>query len=142
MPIQGAGPGLRGSADRGGPHAARLRGLNLERALAFALERAGTFTRPGLAEPTRLSAPTVGSLATHLLRDGLFRDLGTGPSSGGRRPSYMEFNARHAFVAGIDLGPARTRLAVADLRGEPLLQRDMATPGRRGPGALLADIAA
>jgi len=142
MPTDGAVPGLRESADGGGSHAARLRGLNLERVLAFAIERAGTFTRAELAEATSLSAPTVGSLATHLIRDGLFRDLGTGPSSGGRRPSYMEFNARHAFVGGIDLGPTRTRLAVADLRGEPLLQRVVATPGRRGPGGLLAGIAA
>ena len=54
----------------------------------------------------------------------------------------MEFNARHGFVAGIDLGPTRTRLAVADLRGERLAHRIVPTPAGLGPAALLARMAA
>jgi glucokinase len=53
----------------------------------------------------------------------------------------MEFNARHGYVAGIDLGPTRTRLAVADLRGERLADRIMPTPVRLGPAALLSRVA-
>ena len=92
-------------------------------------------------EATSLSAPTVGSLAAHLIREELVTDLGTAPSRGGRRPSLMEFNAQHGFVAGIDLGPTRTRLAVADLRGEVLTHRLVPTPQERGPAALLTRIA-
>ena len=40
----------------------------------------------------------------------------------------MEFNARHGFAAGIDLGPTKTRLAVADLRGERLAHKVIPTP--------------
>jgi glucokinase len=40
----------------------------------------------------------------------------------------MEFNARHGFVAGIDLGPTRTHLGVTDLRGELLARRIVPTP--------------
>ncbi|MGH9390741.1 MAG: ROK family protein, partial [Vicinamibacteria bacterium] len=119
---------------------ARLRGLNLERVLAIAMERRGPFTRGELMEGTGLSAPTVGSLAEHLIKSGLVRDLGAGPSRGGRRPTFMEFNARHGFVAGIDLGPTRTRLAIADLRGELLAERVIPTPNR-GPAALLSHLA-
>jgi glucokinase len=54
----------------------------------------------------------------------------------------MEFNARHGFVAGIDLGPTRTRLSVADLRGEPLAHRIVPTPAGIGPEALLSRMAA
>lgn len=90
-------------------------------------------------EETGLSAPTVGSLAGHLIKSGLIRDLGAGPSRGGRRPTFMEFNARHGYVAGIDLGPTRTRLAVADLRGELLTERVVATPSR-GAAALLSHL--
>ena len=53
----------------------------------------------------------------------------------------MEFNARHGFVAGIDLGPTKTRLAVADLRGERLAHRVMPTPTDLAPRALLARLA-
>ena len=99
------------------------------------------FTRAELIAATGLSAPTVGSLVSHLIRSGVVRELGTGPSRGGRRPSFMEFNARHGYVAGIDLGPTRTRLSVADLRGEPLAHRIVPTPAGIGPEALLSRLA-
>jgi len=118
-----------------------LRGINLESVLAIAMDRDGPFTRTEVIEATGLSAPTVGSLVSHLIRSGLVKDLGAGPSSGGRRPSFMEFNARYGFVAGIDLGPTKTRLAVADLRGERLAYRVVATPPGLDPGELLSRLA-
>jgi len=125
---------------RGGT--ARLRRANLERALAFAVDHAGPFTRGDLTEATGLSAPTAGRLVAHLIRRGLVRDLGAGPSRGGRRPSLMEFNARYGFVAAIAVGADRTRLAVADLGGERLAQRAMRTPRELHPKALLSRVAA
>jgi predicted NBD/HSP70 family sugar kinase len=129
-------PSVEGARD-----AAHLRRLNLERVLAAAIAREGPFTRAELIEATGLSAPTVGSLATSLIRAGLLTDLGSGPSRGGRRPGHMEFNRRHGFVAAIDLGPTRTRLAVADLRGELLLRRVVSTPEDKEPRALLNALA-
>jgi glucokinase len=122
-------------------HAGHLRPLNLDRVLAFAIDRPGPFTRAEVIAATRLSAPTVGTLCAHLIERGVVTDLGTGPSRGGRRPSSMEFNARHRFVAGIDIGPTKTRLAVADLRGEPLNLRVVATPTDCGPAELLSQLA-
>ena len=122
-------------------NAAHLRRLNLERVLAAAIAREGEFTRAELIEATGLSAPTVGSLAASLIRTGLLVDLGSGPSRGGRRPGHMEFNRRHGLVAVIDLGPTRTRLAVADLRGEVVLHRVINTPDDKEPRALLNTLA-
>jgi predicted NBD/HSP70 family sugar kinase len=128
-------------ADPGARNAAQLRRLNLERLLSVVVDQAGSFTRAELTEATGLSAPTVGSLVADLIRSGVVRDLGAGPSRGGRRPSFMEFNARHACIGGIDLGPTRTRLAVADLRGEPLAHDVIATPSRLAPETLLSRLA-
>ena len=128
-------------ADAGARHAAHLRPLNLDRVLTFAIERLGTFTRAEVIEATGLSAPTVGKLCDHLIRRGVVTDLGAGPSRGGRRPASMQFNARHRFVAGIDIGPTKTRLAVADLRGEPLQHRVVATPNHGRPEEVLSRIA-
>jgi glucokinase len=122
-------------------NAIHLRRLNLEKVLGLVMDRAGSFTRAELIEASGLSAPTVGSLVLHLIRSGVVRDLGTGPSRGGRRPSFMEFNARHGFIAGIDLGPTRTRLAVADLRGEPLAHDVVATPSKLPAEKLLQSLA-
>ena len=133
----------RGVAHQGsGGDSGHLRRLNLDRVLVVAMDRPDSFTRAELIEATGLSAPTVGSLVSHLIRSGVVRELGAGPSRGGRRPAFMEFNARHGFVAGIDLGPTRTRLSVADLRGEPLAHRIVPTPAGIGPEALLSRMAA
>jgi len=105
------------------------------------MAREGPFTRAELIEVTGLSAPTVGTLASHLIRSGLLTELGAGPSRGGRRPARMEFNAHHGFVAGIDLGPTRTHLGIADLRGELVTRRVVATPQKKDPEALLAALA-
>jgi glucokinase len=125
---------------RGG-HAGHLRRLNLERVQAFAMDRPTPFTRAELIQATGLSAPTVGSLVSHLIHRGLVTDLGPGPSRGGRRPFFMEFNARYGFVAGIALGPIRTQLGLADLRGERLAHLVMPTPSKLSPSALLAHVA-
>src|SRR5437867_10082780 len=122
-----------GSHAAGARHAAHLRALNIDRVLSVAMDRPGTFTRAELIEATGLSAPTVGSLTSHLIQTGVITDLGTAPSRGGRRPALMEFNARHGYIAGIDLGPTRTRLAVADLRGQPLAREIIATPSTDSP---------
>jgi glucokinase len=121
--------------------AAHLRRLNLERVLAAAIARDGAFTRGELIAVTGLSAPTIGSLAGQLIRSGLLTDLGTGPSRGGRRPARMEFNSRHGFVAGVDLGPTRTRIGLADLRGEIITRQIVATPQDSDPVALLQRLA-
>jgi glucokinase len=53
----------------------------------------------------------------------------------------MQFNARYGFVAGIDIGPTRTRLGLADLRGQLITHRIVSTPGDLDPPRLLATIA-
>ena len=46
-------------------------------------------------------------------------------------------NAGYGFVAGIDVGPSRTRLGLADLRGELLARRVLPTPRDAAPRTLL-----
>src|SRR6187397_756103 len=63
------------------PHGPRgdsghLRRLNLDRVLVVAMDRPDSFTRAELIEATGLSAPTVGSLITSLIRHGVVRELG------------------------------------------------------------------
>ncbi|HSD29716.1 MAG TPA: ROK family transcriptional regulator [Vicinamibacteria bacterium] len=123
-------------------HAGHLRTLNLERVLAVAMDRPAALTRQELGDATALSAPTISILTADLLRRGLLRDIGTAPSRGGRRAHLVEFNAGHAVVLGIDLGSVRTLVAAADLRGEILARRTMATPAGAAPSALLARVAA
>ena len=119
---------------------AHVRALNIDRVLRIAVDRPGAFTRAELIQATGLSAPTVGSLTSHLIQQGVLTDLGTAPSRGGRRPGLMEFNSQHGFVGGIDLGPTRTRLGVADLRGHQLAMRIVATPTHVAPAGLMDEV--
>jgi glucokinase len=119
-----------------------LRHLNLERLLVAAIARSEPFTRAEMTEDSALSAPTVGALTVQLIRAGLLRHVGTGPSRGGRRPSFMEFNARYGVVAGVAVSPTKIRIALADLRGERLIARSWAMPAGLPPVALLGKCAA
>lgn len=130
------------SGESSATHAAHLRGLNIDRVLRIAVDREDAFTRAELIQATGLSAPTVGSVTTALIEKGVLNDLGTAPSRGGRRPGLMEFNSRHGFVAGIDLGPTRTRIAVGDMRGRQLAMRIVATPTGEGAERMMRQLTA
>jgi glucokinase len=131
----------RHSASDGARHSSQLRTLNLERVLGVVMKRQTPFTRAEIVRATGLSVPTVGTLTNELTRQRIIRHLGTGPSSGGRRPSFMEFNRRHGFVAGIDIGPTDTRLAVADMHDDVLARRVVPTVLEGNPEATLRRIA-
>jgi predicted NBD/HSP70 family sugar kinase len=113
----------------------------MERVLGVVMKRQTPFTRAEIVRATGLSVPTVAALTGDLIRKGIVRDRGTGPSSGGRRPSFMEFNRRHGFVAGIDIGPTHTRLAVADMRDDVLARRIVPTVDGHKPEDTLRHIA-
>lgn len=119
-------------------HPRQLRRANMDRVLAASMARTGPVTRAELATATGLSAPTVGSLVGELVRLGLLRELGPGPSTGGRRPGALEFNANYGVVAGIVLEGRTTRLALADLSGRTLAATHARTPEDHGPERLLA----
>jgi len=109
----------------------------MDRVLAATMGHTGPLTRAAIAAATGLSAPTVGTLSAELVRLGLLSELGRGPSTGGRRPRSLQFNAQYGVVAGIVLDAATTRLAVADLAGEMLATAETKTPRDEGPERLL-----
>jgi len=119
-------------------HPRQLRRVNMDRVLAATMGHPGPLTRTAITAATGLSAPTVGSLSAELLRLGLLSELGRGPSTGGRRPRSLQFNAQYGVVAGIVFDAATTRLAVADLAGETLAATEAKTPQGEGPERLLS----
>lgn len=78
----------------------------------------GPVSRAHLARMTGLTRTTVGELIGELLDDGLAREVGRGPSTGGKAPIMLELvdGARH--VIGLDLGESVFRAALLDLRGQ------------------------
>src|ERR1700755_1977420 len=83
--------------------AARMRETNVSNLLRL-LRTHSPCSRADLARLSDLTAPTVSAAIRNLERRNLVTSLGLGNSRGGRPPDLIEFNARHGYVVGIDVG--------------------------------------
>ncbi|WP_431232791.1 ROK family protein [Mycolicibacterium psychrotolerans] len=107
----------------------------------FALIRAGTATtRTEVRELTGLSRTAVGSRIAALGRRGLVSEGEEGPSTGGRPPALVRFNAEAGVVLSAAIGRSRTRLAVCNLAGDIHALADMDSEIRIGPDDLMPDL--
>jgi glucokinase len=97
-------------------------------------------SRADLVRLSGLTAPTVSAGIAKLERRGLVVALGPGSSNGGRPPGLLEFNARHGYVIGVDIGGSFARLALADLNGEILGRWNAPLLSNRTPAAVTAMI--
>lgn len=82
----------------------------------------GVATRAELGRVTGLSRPAVSLRVTELIAHGLLTERADGPSTGGRPPARLEFNAAGGAVLVANLGHRRGQVAVCDLGGEILIQ--------------------
>jgi predicted NBD/HSP70 family sugar kinase len=95
-------------------------------------------TRTDLMDVTGLSRSTVMQRLGVLLAAGLVVEAPeAGPSSGGRRPATLSFNERVGVVLAADLGARHGRLAVCDLGGTPLGEREEPLRIADGPEPVL-----
>jgi N-acetylglucosamine repressor len=86
----------------------------------------GPISRADVARLSGLTRTTVGDVVGTLIDDGLAREIGRGPSTGGKAPILLELidGARH--VIALDLGEFVFRAALMDLRGQ--VQRTIERP--------------
>ncbi|OKP85452.1 hypothetical protein A3844_16090 [Paenibacillus helianthi] len=88
----------------------------------------GPQSRADLSRQTGLSKPTVSSAITHLIGRGLVRETGRADNSQGRKATWLEFNTHCFYVAGVDLGATRIRMALADMGGQIVQYQQLAMP--------------
>jgi predicted NBD/HSP70 family sugar kinase len=84
-------------------------------------------SRADLVRQTGLRAGTVSVIVNRLLRSGVIFEGEEAPSSGGRRPTYLQVNAEKAYVLGISIGVQQTSYAVSDFNGRILIQHSLRT---------------
>jgi glucokinase len=118
----------------------RMREAN-SRELLRLLHRNSPCSRADLVRWSGLAAPTVSAAIESLQRKGLVRSLGDGESSGGRPPELLEFNARHSYLVGADIGGSTVRLALADLSGKILGRWKALLGADRDPEAVVESVA-
>ena len=86
-------------------------------------------SRVEIARITGLRPGTISSIVNRLIRRGAIFEGAEGPSSGGRKPTYLNINAENAYILGIDIGVRDTAYAVSDFNGRILKQKNTVTDG-------------
>lgn len=97
-----------------------LRLLNL-------IRQSQPISRVQIAKMTGLNASTVTMVVKRLIEHQMVSESATGPSTGGRRPTFLTINPDKMFVLGIDLGVWKTSYSIADFNGRQLLHRTLPT---------------
>ncbi|MEY4070001.1 MAG: hypothetical protein RL721_615 [Candidatus Eisenbacteria bacterium] len=80
-------------------------------------------SRADIARRADLSRSTVSEIVSLLLPTGLVAEIGTGPSSGGRRPIVLRFQDESCVILGVEVGASHVAVALTDLRGKVLVWR-------------------
>ncbi len=96
----------------------------------------GPISRAAVSRSTGLTRTTVSHVVSDLIRDGLAREIGRGPSTGGKAPILLEVTDDARHLVGLDLGENVFRGAIVDLRGEIVSSIDVAVDDRDGGEAL------
>ena len=107
-----------------------------ERLVVRTLYDLGPISRAEVARLTGLTRTTVSDVVTTLLDDGVVRETGRGPSSGGKAPILLAVNDDARLVVGLDLGEEHFAGSVVNLRGEIRRSVELAVDGRDGDAAL------
>ena len=93
-------------------------------------------SRAEIARLTGLTRTSVGELVADLEEEGLAREVGRGPSTGGKQPTLVALDADARTSIVLDLGEHTFTAALANLRGEISHRRTKALDGRDGDAAL------
>jgi len=90
---------------------------NQELMIQYLIEN-GETSRAQLAKDLSISKPTVSLNAEKLLEKELLVETGEGLSSGGRKPTLLNFNYNHKIIVAIDLNRNQPLIALSNLSGK------------------------
>ncbi len=97
----------------------KIRDINKQIVLNYVRARS-PISRAEIARETELQRSTVSSIVDELHNSGLIEEIGSGDSTGGRKPTLLKLKTGKAVALGVDVTPRVTHIAVADLAGEIL----------------------
>ena len=107
-----------------------------ERLVLSTIYDAGSVSRADVARLTGLTRTTVSAVVEGLLASGLCREVGRGPSTGGKAPILLEVPDSARLLVGVDLGDRVFTAATVNLRGEIVDRIDVASEDADGEMAL------
>jgi predicted NBD/HSP70 family sugar kinase len=109
--------------------------------LLEAIREGEALTRADLVRLSGLGRATVAQRVDLLVQHGLVVEASDLPSTGGRPPTSLAFNAESGIVLAADLGATHARFGVVDLAGRMLAERAEDLEIARGPASVLDTVA-
>lgn len=103
-----------------------IRDINKQIVLNYVRARS-PISRAEIARETSLQRSTVSAIVDDLRDDGLIEDIGTGDSTGGRKPTLLRLRTGEPVAIGVDVTPSITTVVLADLAGNLLEIDDFPT---------------
>src|SRR5688572_4329945 len=103
-----------------------IRDINRQIVLNYVRDRS-PISRAEIARQTDLHRFTVSVIVDELIEDGLIMGIGSGVSTGGRKPTLYKLRCGEPVAIGIDLTPRTTTIALADLAGNVLEKETFST---------------
>lgn len=85
-------------------------------------------SRAALSKMTGLNKGTISSLVAELMENDLVLEIGTGKSSGGRKPVMLLFHETAGYAIGVELGVNHIRTVLTNLNGELIQEHALALP--------------
>jgi predicted NBD/HSP70 family sugar kinase len=103
-----------------------IRDINRQIVLNYVRERE-PISRAEIARETALQRSTVSAIVDALQADGLIEEVGSGESTGGRRPTLLKLRTAGAMAIGVAITPTRTTIATSDLAGRVIEQEEFSS---------------
>jgi predicted NBD/HSP70 family sugar kinase len=103
-----------------------IRDINKQIVLNYVRDRA-PISRAEIARETALQRSTISAIVEDLQEAGLIEEIGTGDSTGGRKPTLLRLKTETPVAIGVDVAPEKTSIALADLSGNILDKVEFAT---------------
>lgn len=96
-----------------------IRDINKQIVLNYVRVRS-PISRADIARETSLQRSTVSAIIEGLQTEGMIEEIGTGDSTGGRKPTLLKLMTGEPVAIGVDVTPRITTVALADLAGNLL----------------------
>jgi len=106
--------------------ASTIRNINKQMVLNFVRDRE-PISRAELSRVTELQRSTISIIIDELVQEGLIEEIGTGDSTGGRRPTMLRLRPEGAMAIGVDVTPTVTTVALSDIVGRILSRESFET---------------
>ncbi len=108
-----------------------------EQAILKLIRIKGPISRKEIAQSLDVSLPTVSNKVGELLSLGIVREIASGGSGKGRKPSLLEYNRDSGYVIGVDIGGEYIRTALSNMVGEIVSKTEVPALTYRGMDSII-----